>query len=280
MHQIHKRAVLRGRPSFLCPRCYSLIDGTIYCDSATFILIYCDSATFVAVADLISVSDAADALNLSSARVRLLAANGDLPAEKIGGRWVVERAGVERRRRRGSAGGRRFVPLNAWVIIGLASGEEVDAVDPAVRSRLRRALALEGLEALAPRLEHRARVLRCQAHIGEVASMHADSRLVVSGANAARQVGLDLIAGREVDGYIRTSALDEFVHRHALWPAAASGGNTLLRIVEDEVWDAFLDRRKHAPEAAIALDLIEDVDPRSQAAGTDLLGRLPNGARR
>src|SRR4029077_17847856 len=246
MHQIRERAVLRGGPLFARGR-RSHGDIIIYCDIATFKWIYCDGAIFIAVIDLISVSDAADALKLSSARVRLLAANGDLPAEKIGGRWGVERAGVERRRRRGSAGGRRFIPLNAWVIIGLASGEEVDAVDPAVRTRLRRALALERLEALAPRLEHRARVLRCQAHVGEVASVHADSRLVVSGASATRQVGRDLMAGREVDGYTRTSKLDEFVHRHALWPAAAGGGNTLLRIVEDQGWDPFLAARTPAP---------------------------------
>jgi excisionase family DNA binding protein len=226
------------------------------------------------MADLLSVSDAADMLNLSSARVRLLVANGDLAAEKIGGRWVVERGAVERRRRHGSSGGRRFIPRNAWSVLGLASGEQVDAIDAAARSRLRRTLALERLGALSPRLEQRAKVARYRAHPGEVAHTLADPRLLVSGVSAARALGLDLLAGREADGYIRASALDEFVDEHALSPAATAEANVTLRAVPDDIWDLFLAGRAHAPAAAVALDLAEEPDSRSQAAGEDLLARL------
>jgi hypothetical protein len=225
-----------------------------------------------------SIPEAAEALELSPARVRLLAANGDLPAEKIGGRWLVERGGVERRRRRGSAGGRRFAPRNAWAVLGLASGEEVADLDPVVRSRLRRALSLEGLLALAPRLERRAAPLRYSAHPGEIAHLLADRRLVAAGISAAGAIGLDLVSGREADGYIRASALDEFVDRHALSSAGAGEGNVTLRVVADDVWEVFLDDLPHAPEAAVALDLAEDPDPRSQAAGKDLLSRLDRAA--
>lgn len=228
---------------------------------------------------LISVSDAAAALNLSSARVRLLAANGDLSAEKIGGRWLVERDAMERRRRHGSSGGRRFIPRNAWAILALASGEEVTAIDAAARSRLRRALSLEGLEALSRRLERRAKVARYRAHSGEVAHVLADPRLVASGVSAARDVGLDLVAGREADGYVSASVLDEFAAEHALSPAAAGEANVVLRVVPGEVWEPFFAGRSYAPEAAVALDLAEDADPRSQAAGKELLGRLGGKAR-
>jgi len=138
-----------------------------------------------AIAPLISVPDAADALGLSPARVRLLAANGGLPAQKIGGRWLVERNGVEKRRARGSAGGRPFEPRNAWAVLGLASGDEVDGVGPVVRSRLRRALALESLGSLALRLERRAEVHRYSGHPGEISHVLADKRLVASGISAA-----------------------------------------------------------------------------------------------
>src|SRR3978361_873802 len=97
-----------------------------------------------AIAPLISGPDAADALGLSPARVRLLAANGGLPAPQVGGglggRAGGVGSGVEKRRSRGSAGGRPFAPRNAWAVLSLASGDEVDGVDPVVRSRLRRAL--------------------------------------------------------------------------------------------------------------------------------------------
>jgi excisionase family DNA binding protein len=227
-----------------------------------------------AIAPLISVPEAADALGLSSARVRLLAANGGLGAQKIGGRWLVERGGVEKRRSRGSAGGRPFAPRNAWAVLGLASGDEVDGVDPVVRSRLRRALALEGLGALALRLERRAEVHRYSGHPGEISYLLADKRLVVSGISAARAVGLDVLAGNEADGYVRNSDLDGFVGEHALLPAAALDANVVLRVVPDDVWAEFLKGRPHAPEAPVALDLVEDVDPRTRAAGKELLGRL------
>ena len=231
------------------------------------------------MAAFLSVSDAADALNLSSARVRLLAANGDIPAEKIGGRWLVEKVGVERRRRRGSSGGRPFNSRNAWAVLCLASGEEVDAIDAVTRSRLRRALSLEGLGDLALRLGQRADVGLYRAHPGEIAHLLADDRLIASGVSAARLVGLDLLAGREADGYVRRSALDEVVEEHALASAVIGESNAVLRVVSDDVWDPFLGDRPHAPEAAIALDLIEGHDSRSQAAGKELLKSLDRKAR-
>jgi excisionase family DNA binding protein len=226
------------------------------------------------IAPLISVSDAADALGLSPARVRLLAANGGLPAQKIGGRWLVERNGVEKRRLRGSRGGRPFAARNAWAVLNLASGEEVDQIDSVTRSRLRRLLSFEGLSSLAPRLGRRAQVHRCSGHPGEIPYVLADKRLIASGVSAARAVGLDLLSGNEVDGYVSDADLDEFVRDHALLPAAAVDANVVLRLIPDDVWTEFLKGRPRASEAAIALDLAEDVDSRSRAAGEKLLGRL------
>jgi hypothetical protein len=227
-----------------------------------------------AIAPLISVPDAADALGLSPARVRLLAANGGLPAQKIGGRWLVERNGVEKRRSRGSAGGRPFAPRNAWAVLSLASGEEVDQIDSVTRSRLCRLLSFEGLSSLALRLERRAQVHRYSGHPGEIRHVLADKRLVASGVSAAQEIGLDLMSGNEADGYVSDSDLDRFVRDHALLPAAAVDANVVLRVVPDDVWDEFLKGRPHAPEAAVALDLAEDVDPRSRAAGEKLIRRL------
>jgi hypothetical protein len=227
-----------------------------------------------AIAPLISVPDAADALGLSPARVRLLAANGGLPAQKIGGRWLVERNGVEKRRSRGSAGGRPFAPRNAWALLSLASGEEVDQIDSVTRSRLRRLLSFEGLSSLALRLERRAQVHRYSGHPGEIRHVLADKRLVASGVSAAQEIGLDLMSGNEADGYVSDSDLDRFVRDHALLPAAAVDANVVLRVVPVEVWTESLKDRPHAPEAAIALDLAEDVDSRSRAAGEKLVRRL------
>jgi excisionase family DNA binding protein len=224
--------------------------------------------------NLMSVSDAAGVLSLSPARVRLLASSGDLDAEKVGGHWLIDRAAVERRRRRGGFGGRRFNPENAWAVLALASGEEAARIDPGSRSRFRRALSLEGLGALAPRLERRAEVRQYACHPGEISHLLADKRLVRSGANAARAVGLDLLAGNGADGYASEEALDALVREHALLPTSAVEANVVLRIVPGDIWDGFIEGRPHAPEAAVALDLADEADARSRAAGKKLIGRL------
>jgi hypothetical protein len=163
--------------------------------------------------------------------------------------------------------------------LGLASGGEVADIEPVVRSRLRRALSLEGLGALAPRLERRAAMSRYSAHRGEIAHVLADDRLVATGISAVGAVGLDLVSGGEVDGYIRASVSDDFVEEHALSRAGEGEENVTLRVVPDEAWADFLDGEPYAPKAAVALDLVEDADPRSRAAGRDLIRRLDRAAR-
>jgi hypothetical protein len=211
-----------------------------------------------------------------------MAVDGQLAAAKLGDRWFVERAAVERRRRDGAHGGRRFSPQNAWALLLLASNENVEGIDPSVRSRLKRALSWEGLANLGPRLARRAQTLSFSAHPGELSHLLEDPALLRSGISAAGEHGLDLIAGREADGYLVATELDAFVARHALDPAGIEG-NVRLRVVPDEA-GRFLVGRDVAPRAAVALDLAEEFDPRSTQAGTRDLRELDrlwrNGPRR
>jgi hypothetical protein len=201
-----------------------------------------------------------------------MAAGGQLAATKIGSRWLVERAAVERRRHQGAHEGRRFTPRNAWALLLLAAGEEVEGVDPSVRSRLKRALRVEGIESLGPRLGHRAKLLSFRAHPGEISYLLDDPALVRSGVSAAAAQGLDLVSGREVDGYLQESTLERFVEQHALVSAGAEG-NVRLRLVPDQVWPAIA-KRAIAPLPAVALDLAEESDPRSAEAGRRALREL------
>jgi hypothetical protein len=222
--------------------------------------------------DPISVSEAAHALELSPARVRAMASGGQLSASKIADRWLVERGAVEERKRRGAHEGRRFTSRNAWALLMLASDEGVEAIDPSVRSRLRRALALESLKTLAPRLGHRAQVSLYRAHPGEIRHVIDDPALMRSGISAAGSHDIGLVSGREADGYLPEAALKKFVKEHALSPAS-SDGNVRLRVVPDEAW-AIPGGRSVAPEAVVALDLMEESDPRSAKAGAEVLKRL------
>lgn len=223
----------------------------------------------------VSVSEAARILKLSPARVRALASGGELPAAKIAGRWVVELDAVERRRKERPPKGRRFTAHNAWTALMLASDEDPQ-VDPVVRSRLKRALLLEGLEGLAPRLRDRAEVALYSSHPGEIPYIFEDGALMRSGISAAGSVGSDLLAGREVDGSVAESELRNFLDRHALSPVEGdSNGNVRLRAVHDDVWNKLgLRGRSVAPRAAVALDLAGELDSRSQASGKDLLREI------
>jgi hypothetical protein len=227
--------------------------------------------------DRISIREAAIALSLSPARIRAMVVRGQLPAEKIADRWVVDRSAVERRKRQETPRGRRFTPQNAWALLMLASGEDAPHIDPSVRSRLKKALALEGLMALAPRLRTRASVSSYKAHPGEIPYVLEDKTLVRSGISAAGSLKLDLLPGREADGYIAQSQVQGFIAQHAL-SSVESDGNVQLRIVPDDAWSN-IDGRFAAPPAAIALDLAEELDPRSQAAGEELLREIDRDQR-
>lgn len=198
--------------------------------------------------------------------------NGRLPGVKIGDRWLVERSAVERRLSQGAVSGRPYAPHNAWALLLLASGEDVGGLDPSVRSRLRRALELEGLKKLAPRLNRRAELHRFSAHPGEVSYVLEDPALVRSGISAAGAHGFDLVSGAEVDGYLPESKLKKFAQSHALSPSGPES-NVCLRLVPAKAW-RLLQGAPIAPITAVALDLAEDSDPRSNKAGQDALRDL------
>lgn len=223
----------------------------------------------------IPISEAARILKLSPARVRALASRGELPATKVADRWVVELDAVEQRREESPPKGRRFTPQNAWGALLLVSGEDPQ-LDPVVRSRLKRALLLEGLPGLAPRLRDRAEVALYRSHPGEIPYILEDVSLMRSGVSALKSVESDLLSGQEADGYVAESELKDFLRRHALHPAAGDAeGNVRLRIVPDDAWNNMeLSGRSIAPKAAVALDLAGELDPRSRVAGKNLVREI------
>lgn len=225
------------------------------------------------MAESLSVSQAADELGLDPSRVRALVAGGQLEGHKVGGRWLVDRRATHQRKLAPRAPGRPFEPHNAWALIFLAGDLEAPWLNPASRSRLRRSLRQEGLVGLRPRLIRRANGQRFSAHPGELPHLLADRHVVPSGISAASSHGLGLVSGVEADGYVRASALDEVRRRHALNPALDRDGNVLLRVVPDAAWRLGSDDRP-APLAAVALDLADDLEPRSTKAGLSVLREI------
>ena len=220
-----------------------------------------------AIRDARSVPEAARELGLSAQRVRALIAAGELPAHRIGARWIVDGDAVRRRAEGSRLHTRPLSPRNAWAALALAAGDKPVGVDAASISRLRRRLRSEGLVAIAPLLVRRARSVRLRVHPGERERLLSDPALVLGGAAAASRVGLGLIAADSAEAYVPAAEFERVVKHHALRQSA--NPNVLLRVV-DGPWP-FDSGARVAPRAVVAVDLLEDDDPRSQAAARSAL---------
>jgi hypothetical protein len=92
---------------------------------------------------------------------------------------------------------------------------------------------------------------------------------MLSGATAASELRLGLLAGEVVEGYIDARDLDRIVRLHHL--RASRDPNVILRVVPSftETWPP----ARLAPLSAVALDLLDDPDPRARTLGNQLLAR-------
>lgn len=222
------------------------------------------------VPGFITVADAARRLGVTQQRVRQLIGNHELPAERVGRSYVVRVEDVERRVSLLPRDGRRFTPAHAWGLIEIAAGKPAPWLDRATRYRLRRLLRERGLRNLRPRLTDRATLTQMRAHPSELPGLRSDARLVLTGASAASELRLGLLAGQVVDGYLDARHVDDVVARYHL--RASRDPNVNLRVVP-----SFSDAWSHercAPLSAVALDLLDDPDPRTRALGEQLLEQM------
>lgn len=167
--------------------------------------------------------------------------------------------------------GRPLSPSNAWAALFLASGEEAPWLGPQGLWRVRQNLKVRGLGELRPRLVQRAEPMRFIAHPGELERLRNCPDLTETGISAAAAHGLDLVAGAEIDGYVRAGDLAAIERKHALESADNTEGNVLLRVVPDPAWHL---PGQLAPLAAVAIDLAEEADARSVRAGKKAIERI------
>lgn len=220
--------------------------------------------------NLVSVSDAAKRLGISARRVRALAANGRVPAQKIANRWFVEVDRLSERGQSAGARGRPFSPKHSLGLLYLASGDDARWLSDYEKWRLRR-YALPRLESLLPRLRGRANVHSVHAPESVVKRLASDVKFVRSGVSAAELHRAD-ISGRSVlDGYYRERDFNKLFYRYALEPAPEVAANLIVRGIED---DNPLAGRRHMPIAVVAADLADSADARSRRAGVQMLRRL------
>ena len=218
----------------------------------------------------LTVAQAAQRLGISARRVNHLVGTGDLRSSQLGAITVIPVVDVEWRRSLRPGDGRRLTASNAWGVLALASGERPPWLAPDTRYRLSRLLAKHGLVTLRARLVERGKRHAFRAHPSVLRDLRDDRALMLSGVTAAAELRLGLLAGDTVDAYVDERALATVIARYRL--RESQEPNVILRIVPSFTpsWPP----GHVAPRAAVALDLIEDDDPRSRQIGTELLGRL------
>jgi hypothetical protein len=218
----------------------------------------------------LTVAQAAKRLGISARRVNHLVGTGDLRSSQLGAITVIPVADVERRRSLRPSDGRRLTASNAWGVLALASGERPPWLAPDTRYRLSRLLVKHGVVTLRARLVDRGERHGFRAHPSVLRDLRDDRALMLSGVTAAAELRLGLLAGDTVDAYVDERALATVMARYGL--RESHEPNVILRAVPSFMpsWPP-----SHvAPRAAVALDLIEDDDPRSRQVGMELLGRL------
>lgn len=220
--------------------------------------------------NLVSVSDAAKRLGISARRVRQLAANGRVPAQKVANRWFVE---VDRLSERGRSQGARGRPFSAGHSLGLlylASGEDAPWLSEYEKWRLRR-YSLPRLKSVLPRLRGRANVHPVHAPESVVKRLANDVDFVRSGVSAAEHHRADISGRALLDGYYSERDFKDLVYRYALQPAPEAAANLIVRGIEDT---SVLSGRRYMPVAVVAADLADSADARSKRAGARLLRSL------
>lgn len=221
------------------------------------------------IGSYISPAQAASLLGVSVRRVHVLVGNNTLRSVKAGDRVLVHRDDVESRARTGStAEGRPFSARRAWALILLASDKEVPNLDAVTRSKLRKVLKERDLWSLRPRLRKRSERRDLRAHSSELEAILHSTTGVRTGARAALEVGLDLVApDAPVELYVNRRGAADLVRLFAL--QSSREPNVILRVVPDEVRSWL--RGPIAPRLAVALDLAEENDARSQDIAQDAL---------
>ena len=219
----------------------------------------------------LTVPEAALRLGVTEGMVRSLITRGELAAARVGRNLMIPSDAVEQRLSSRPSRGRRLTPARAWGLLFLAAGEPVTWLDRHARWRLSNHLATHPLADMRAQLLERGRRRSYRAHPAVLNRLRSDRSLMLTGTSATTQLRLGIVGGDDrVDAYVDQAELDALVRRHHLRPS--SDPNVILRIVPSFGWS--WPPARIAPISAVALDLLDDPEPRARQVGDELLRRM------
>lgn len=217
----------------------------------------------------ISVADASVRIGLDPSRVRALAKSGQLPAEKLANRWLIDAGALDRRIGKQPKSGRPFEPRRAWALLFLFSGEDAPWLSVVERSKLRAIVRDRQFEDVRPRLGRRAEARFFAGGERARNDIVRAPDFVRSGISAAEHYRVSLRSSRILDGYLPRQRGERLIYRHALREVDESAAEIILRLA-----DFWPDHWGFASIAAVAADLQDSPDERTARAGRELALKL------
>jgi excisionase family DNA binding protein len=217
---------------------------------------------------VLTVGQAAERLGVGAEQVRRLIRTGKLAARRVGRTLVLDEDAVDGRARLPITAGRALAPRTAWAALWLVSGEDVDWLAPADRSRLLARLRGYDADRLVAASRDRAERYELRVLPAYRQRVLATDGVVPSGLTAAAAVGADIVAAESADEVCCAAGTLAGLRRE-LGLSERGQANLVVRVPRYERLD--LTGRAHMPAAVVAVDLAESADVRTRRAGLDVL---------
>lgn len=216
--------------------------------------------------NVVSVPEAARQLGLSPQRVRAMVHDGQLRAERVAGRWLIDASSVPALRRKP---GQPLSPKIAWALAEVAEGYRPLQLSASELSRVRsrwRALAEKNRPAqeLRSLMARRAELSAWSAP--DPMDLLEDDRFVPSGRSDPRS---GMSRAEIVEGYVNSHDLDDLAADHLLVPARGPA-NVLIRVVN-------MPLKAPVPWLVVAADLA-DGDARGVQQAENLIARMAHAS--
>lgn len=213
----------------------------------------------------LSVSEVAQRLGVSQARVRQRIADGSLAADRISGRWLIPAASV-----RAVSNVGRSRPLSepmAWAVLRYLADTEIDIDWLTASERLRARTYADRLRndsdpapIMRAWLKSRANRRLLRAAEGDLAELVADDRIRLSGVMLPDS---GLVTQDIVEGYVSPADVESIVDDYFLVSAVGRDANVILHVADARVDPASV--------AVIAADLAEHNGPREDGRVEELV---------
>lgn len=232
--------------------------------------------------ELMSVEGAARELGLSAVQVRRLAREQKLPAQFIGGQWVIPRSAIAIRRAVESPAGRPLSPQMAWVVLGIVNDVlydhqlQFELEDRRQRYRLNlRLRSAPELDRWPQWFSNRADRHHVWVHPGRRERFITDERLHPAGAFAASRAGSEIVANVPERFYVRKHDWPKLIKEFGLHDGP--DGEFTILVVPDSVPDRVWPAKGEPVELGLALlDMLESPESRDRAVARRALVKARN----